>query len=50
MADSTNSKDKQKQFLWLRHCSLVLKGRQCQMLTVRDVTKLIQVEKVESEN
>jgi hypothetical protein len=48
--DSKEGKEKQKQFLWLRHCNLVLKGRQCQMLTIRDVTKLIQVEKVETEN
>ena len=37
-------------FLWLRVRKLMFKGKECQMLTIRDLTKLLSVEKIESEN
>jgi signal transduction histidine kinase len=37
-------------FLWLRVQKLMFKGKECQMLTIRDLTKLLSVEKIESEN
>jgi hypothetical protein len=37
-------------FLWLRVQELMFKGKECQMLTIRDLTKLLSVEKIESEN
>jgi signal transduction histidine kinase len=37
-------------FLWLRVQKLMFKGKECKMLTIRDLTKLLSVEKIESEN
>ena len=39
-----------EKFLWLRVQKLMFKGKECQMLTIRDLTKLMSVEKIESEN
>ena len=39
-----------EKFLWLKVHNLMFKGKECQMLTLRDVTKLLSVEKIESEN